>query len=112
MTRGEFEKRVVQALKRLPKYFRDRMSNVEVVIEGASPDGETLGLYEGVPLSERTHEYGMVLPDKITLYQKDIEDACREEGLELDEEIRRTVQHEIAHHFGMTDEHLDETGNY
>lgn len=112
MTRSEFEKLVIQALKSLPKYFRDKLRNVEIVIEESSPDGDTLGLYEGVPLSERTQEYGMVLPDKITLYQKDLEDECRENSLDLPEEVRLTVQHEIAHHFGMTDEHLDETGNY
>ena len=77
---------------------------------GGDPEGGLLmGLYEGVPLPERTSTYGGVLPDRITLFQDNIEAAC-ETPEEMQEEIRTTVLHEIAHHFGLDDERLDELG--
>ena len=66
-----------------------------------------LGLYEGVPLTERTSNYGLVVPDKITIFQKSIEEACPNGSeKEIKEEIRKTVIHEIAHHFGIDDQRL------
>jgi len=111
MTREEFEKIVKEVLKSLPGQFRDKLQNVDVVIN-AQKAGGYLGLYEGVPLSDRTVNYGLVLPDKITLFKKSIERECRENGLDLREEIKRTIQHEIAHHFGITDKRLRDIGRY
>lgn len=109
MTRKEFDKLVREALRSLPKRFRDKLENIDVCVEEGSDDRDTLGLYEGVPLNERTHEYGMglVMPDKITLFKRAIEDECRRTKKDPREEIRDTVRHEIAHHFGMTDEELE-----
>jgi len=76
------------------------------------PAGETLlGLYEGVPLTERTTHYGLVLPDKITIFQQPIEDMCASED-ELRAEVAHTVVHEFAHFFGISDERLHELGAY
>jgi predicted Zn-dependent protease with MMP-like domain len=66
-----------------------------------------LGLYEGVPLTGRTTGYNMVLPDKITLFQKSIEKICRNDS-EVSLQIQKTLKHEIAHHFGISDERLEE----
>jgi predicted Zn-dependent protease with MMP-like domain len=68
-----------------------------------------LGLYEGVPLKDRTSDYGLVLPDRITIFQEPLERACRDEA-ELEREVRNTVLHELAHHFGTSDEELEELG--
>ena len=96
------------------------MANVNVVVErrprarnlrdaGLGP-GETLfGLYEGVPLIDRTSDYGMVPPDTITIFQEPLEREFRETA-ELEEEVRRTVLHELAHYFGSTDEELERLG--
>ncbi len=112
MTRKEFEKLVLEALQSLPKRFRDRLENIDVVVEEGSGDEDLLGLYEGVPLGERTGAYSMALPDKITLFKRALEVECEENGTDLKEEIRCTVEHEIAHHFGMSDEALEEGGIY
>jgi predicted Zn-dependent protease with MMP-like domain len=96
------------------------MENVEIVIEDwpsqeqledneLGPADTLFGLYEGVPLTERTMEYGLVPPDKITIFQKAIESECSSEA-EVIEEVRLTVQHEIAHFFGIDDARLDELG--
>lgn len=114
-----FARLVRQALDDLPAPYCDWLDNVDVVIErrprrshlasaGLGP-GETLfGLYEGIPLTER-ESYGMALPDKITIFQEPLEQEFRSED-ELVEEVRRTVLHELAHHFGMSDDHLEELG--
>lgn len=115
----KFEKLVTDALESLPAYFKDKIENVAVVIEDKSApkkDDDTnryiiLGLYEGVPLSDRTHLYGMVLPDKITIFKRNIEQACRTEE-EIRELVTRTVLHELAHHFGISDRRLREMGAY
>ena len=73
----------------------------------ALEDELLLGLYEGIPLTER-EEYSMVLPDKITLYQKSIETICADND-EIIEQVRETVVHEVAHHFGLSDAALDHT---
>ncbi len=111
MTRREFEKIVLEVLKALPKRFKDRLDNIDIVIEKEG-DGETLGLYEGVALGERGQGYSGVLPDKITLFQKTLEAHCREEGLDLRREVHHTLCHEIAHHFGIDDCRLDELDVY
>ena len=107
------------ALDGIPAELRAYLDNVDLVVEDSPPkeqlaghviDEETylLGLYEGVPLTERS-DYGMVLPDKITLFQEAIEAVCSSEE-EIVSEVRNTVVHEVAHHFGIDDERLDELG--
>jgi len=78
---------------------------------GLKANQTLLGLYEGVPQTRRTTNYGMVLPDKITIFQKTIEAKCRNEE-EILAEIEHVVKHEIAHHFGISDERLREIGRY
>lgn len=123
MDRKEFEELVTRVLNELPGAFKDKLENVDVVIEG-QPDmeilkrsnigarGHLLGLYQGVPLKNRTHYYGMVLPDKIILYKANIEQACLKDRVNVYEEIRRVLQHEIAHHFGISDQRLKDLGTY
>ena len=123
MTREEFEVLVKKALKSLPKEFKNKLQNVDIVIEDETDaeagkkrsrgkKGQILGLYQGVPLKERTHEYGMVMPDKITLFKDNIERACKEGGLDIQEEVKHVIQHEIAHHFGISDKRLRDLGVY
>ena len=118
-SRGRFLRLVRRALAGLPPPFRERLSNVDVVVkrrpdlgdleEAGLPPGETLyGLYSGVPLTDRG-DYGLVLPDKITIFQEPLEQDFPGEA-ELVEEVRKTVLHEIAHHFGISDEKLAEMG--
>ena len=120
MDRERFSELVAEAIESLPPQFLEKMDNVEVVIEGwpsreallraGLPPGQTLfGLYEGIPLTKRTSNYGMVLPDKITIYQGPIE-ACFRTPEEIRRQVQKTVIHEIAHHFGIDDERLDELG--
>jgi predicted Zn-dependent protease with MMP-like domain len=75
------------------------------------PNQILLGLYEGIPQTRRISNYGMVLPDKITIFQKNIEAKCRNEE-EILAEIEHVVKHEIAHHFGISDDRLREIGKY
>ena len=123
MTRNEFEALVKDALKELPKEFKDKLKNVDVVIEedldmdtvktlGLGAKGRFLGLYQGVPLKDRTHYYGIVMPDKITLYKQNIELACKARDLDIREEVKHVIQHEIAHHFGISDKRLKDLGIY
>ena len=123
MTRTEFELMVRSALEELPKEFKDKLQNVDVVIEeevdmeavkrlGLGAKGRLLGLYQGIPLKDRTHYYGMVMPDKITLYKQNIERSCEASGTNIHEEIKHVIQHEIAHHFGISDKRLKDLGIY
>jgi len=117
--RDAFRRLVSEALRDLPEEFLAKMDNVEIVVErrptaeqeDAGGEGEDegllMGLYEGVPLPSRTSAYGGVLPDRITLFQENIEAVC-DTHEEIVEEIRKTVLHEIAHHFGIDDERLHE----
>jgi predicted Zn-dependent protease with MMP-like domain len=106
---GRFEEMVVTALDDLPEELGRLMSNVAVTVEdGPGPPG-LLGLYQGVPLTSRTTGYAGVLPDRITIYRQAICAICRTEQ-EVATEVRRVVIHEIAHHFGIDDERLDELG--
>lgn len=122
MDRKRFEKLVMKAIEKLPKAFKDSLENVDVVIkdeptpeEAASVDVAhrrmVLGLYQGVPLLRRSHYYGMVMPDKVSIFKKNIERVCT-----TDEDIVRvvthTVHHELAHHFGISDARLRRLGIY
>lgn len=120
MEREYFERLVAASVNALPREFHELLHNIEVVVEdrptleqldeaGMEPGDSLLGLYEGVPLTERGSYYGMVLPDKISIFQRPIEDACRSDA-EIKAEVRRVVLHEIAHYFGFDDKHLDELG--
>jgi predicted Zn-dependent protease with MMP-like domain len=122
VNRSRFERLVAEALDSLPPEFQEKMDNVDVVIEawasreemekaGLSPDETLFGLYEGVPLTERTTRYGLVLPDKITIYQGPIEAYCRS-AEEVRGRVRQVVMHELGHHFGISDERLRELGVY
>jgi len=109
----EFEAQVADALDSLPDDLRAFMSNVAIVVEDEPPVGQPLlGLYEGVPLTRRGSSYGGVLPDKITIYRKPLERLYGRSGERLEREIRRVVLHEIAHHFGISDERLRELDRY
>ncbi len=113
MTEEEFEDAVSEAIEALPPDLREFMSNVAIVVEDDPPRGSRLlGLYQGVPLTERTSAYGGVLPDKITVYRRPLERLSGGDSVRLRREIRRTVLHEIAHHFGISDERLLELDRY
>jgi len=117
-----FETLVAETIDSLPTTFLDALDNVEIVIE-EWPDRETLraagvrsryellGFYHGVPLTERTTNYGLVSPDKISIYRRPIEAICANEA-ELRATVRRVVLHEIAHYFGIDDDRLHEIGAY
>lgn len=116
MTREEFEKLVTEAISELPDSIREKMDNVAVVLEdfptpdqlktGRVPRGGTLlGLYEGVPRTKRGPGYTMVLPDKITIFQKVIETMAAD-GAQIKAQVKNTVWHEIAHHFGFSEAQL------
>lgn len=117
-----FEQLVAEALDNLPEDIVRHLDNVEVVIEpwpspgllrsmGLGPGQLLFGLYQGVPRTWRTTHYGLVLPDKITIFQGPIQMTCRTEA-EIRERVRRVVIHEIAHHFGISDDRLREMGAY
>jgi predicted Zn-dependent protease with MMP-like domain len=121
LARREFEELVVLALKRLPKFFKKKMKNVDVVVEdrasrelllemGLQSPSELLGLYQGVPLDRRGFYYGNVLPDKITLFQIPIEMMCKTRE-EIQERVKEVVIHEVGHYFGLDDERLRELEN-
>lgn len=119
MQRAEFERLVEEALEKLPDEFKDKLGNVDVVIEdypskdlsGVGRDGLLLGLYQGIPLSKRTHYYAGALPDKISIFKRNVERICSSRK-DIAKAIKRVIQHEIAHHFGISDERLRELGLY
>ncbi|OIO00239.1 MAG: hypothetical protein COX65_04375 [Elusimicrobia bacterium CG_4_10_14_0_2_um_filter_56_8] len=118
MTLGEFEKETAAAIRSLPVFFKERLSNLVVIVRLRPEAAQVkkfgrglLGLYEGVPLSDRGQAYSGVMPDKITLFKSNIESACGRGG-NLKDEIRRVLIHEIAHHFGIDDEELIKKGLY
>ena len=107
---------VAAAVAGLPEQFRDLLENVDVVVEDfpsraqnrkAAGRGTLLGLYEGVPLTGRGSGYSMVVPDKITIFQSAIESSFASET-EIEREVRKVVLHEIAHHFGLDDNRLEQ----
>jgi predicted Zn-dependent protease with MMP-like domain len=120
MDSNDFEKLVAKAIDSLPDEFQERMENIDIVVADAPTSAQLrhsglkknetlLGLYEGVPLTQRTGGYSYVAPDKITIFQKPIESVCRSNA-QIVTEVQRVVKHEIAHHFGIDDDRLDELG--
>jgi predicted Zn-dependent protease with MMP-like domain len=106
-----FDEHVERALESLPPELRRAMSNVEITIEDENREEPDLfGLYLGTPLTERGEGYAGALPDKIAIYRIPLEEDFGDDPALLEEEIRITVLHEIAHHFGIADERLDELG--
>ena len=118
MTRERFTQLVEEALAEIPRRFRREMKNVAVVVEDEpsqelldememEPDDTLFGLYQGTPLPERGWSFGNALPDRISIYQTPIEEACAD-----DEEVRdciaETVIHEFGHYFGMSEEEIEE----
>ena len=117
-----FEVLVAEALDGLPPDIQAKLENVEVVVErrpspaqlqrlGLGPRRSLFGLYEGIPHTRRTSGYNMVLPDKITIFRQPIEAHCQSDE-QVKQVVRRTVLHELAHHFGISDERLRELGAY
>jgi predicted Zn-dependent protease with MMP-like domain len=105
-----FEDHVERALDSLPAELRTAMSNVEIVVEDENPDDpDVFGLYLGIPLTERG-DYTGVLPDKIAIYRIPLEDEFGDDPAVLEDEIRITVLHEVAHHFGIDEDRLTELG--
>jgi len=122
MDRQDFERAVADAIGELPISIRRQIANVAIVVEelpdeatmemaGVDNPYELLGFYNGIPLTARTHDYGLVLPDKITLFRQSIQRTCRGDE-EIRAAIRRTLRHELAHYFGIDDERLEEIGAY
>lgn len=123
ISREHFEDLVEEALESIPDTLWARIDNLAVVIEewpttlqrasvGMKEHGLLLGLYEGIPLTARSHAYGMVTPDKITIFRGSILRVCPPTDDAIRAQVRRTVLHEIAHHFGISDERLHELGAY
>jgi predicted Zn-dependent protease with MMP-like domain len=118
MTRERFTELVEEALREIPRRFRREMKNVAVVVEDEppphvleemeiGPDDTLFGLYQGTPLPERRWGYGNALPDRISIYQFPIEDACEDEE-EIRDCVAETVIHEFGHYFGMSEEQIEE----
>lgn len=120
--RETFERIVAEAVAGIPERFRARLQNVAILVEPEPsgdlldecdvPDGETMyGYYEGTPLIERDLDGEPILPDRIIIFQRPIEDDC-ETLDQLRKEISATIRHELAHHFGTEDDRLEELGKY
>jgi len=120
MDSRKFEWLVAQAIESLPEEFQERLENIDVVVADrptreqlrvlGGRRGETLlGLYEGVPLTRRSHSYGFVIPDKVTIFQRPIEAMCKNDA-QIIAQVQRVVRHEIAHHFGISDDRLRQLG--
>jgi predicted Zn-dependent protease with MMP-like domain len=118
MRRERFERLVEDALREIPKRFRDAMANVAVVVEdepspgvlddlGIEPPDTLFGLYQGTPLPERNWSHPDPHPDRISIYQWPIEEACADEG-EIRDTIIETVIHEFGHYFGLSEEEIEE----
>jgi predicted Zn-dependent protease with MMP-like domain len=108
-----FERYVQDAIDTLPPDLGRLMDNVAIVIDDEPPVGQPLlGLYHGVPLTRRTTSYGGVLPDKISIYRGPLERHYGLDPAELRAQVRRTVLHEIAHHFGISDQRLVDIDRY
>jgi predicted Zn-dependent protease with MMP-like domain len=111
VTHERFEELVGEALDGIPEELGRLMENVAVFVEDRHPTRPYLGLYEGVPLTGRNAGYGVgnVMPDRITIYRRPILRRCRSED-DVVRQVRITVVHEVAHHFGISDERLTELG--
>ena len=117
----KFERIVTDAVSGMPGEFKELLDNVDICIQdwpsreklksvGLHDKYDLLGLYEGTPITHRDHGYNLVLPDKISIFQKPLEAQCSS-AKELKNEIVRTVKHEIAHYFGLDDERLEQIEN-
>jgi predicted Zn-dependent protease with MMP-like domain len=118
MTRARFEQFVAEAVRTIPRRFRQQLQNLAIIVED-EPDDDLLdemeieppdtlfGLYQGTPLTERRWDHGNALPDRIVLYQGPIEDACESDD-EIVATIGETLIHEVGHYFGMTEEELEQ----
>ena len=112
-SRKRFEEYAESALDSLPSDLRARMSNVEIVVEDEPPPRQRLlGLYQGVPLTRRGSHYEGVLPDKITIFRGPLVRLYAHDPERLRREVSRVVLHEVAHHFGISDERLIEIDRY
>lgn len=109
ISQERFEELVSEALDSLPPEFGRRIENVAVVVEDGAADGSLLGLYEGIPLTHRTLGYSGVAPDRITIFRLPILAHCSTEA-EVEEQVHRTVLHEVGHYFGIGDRRLRELG--
>ena len=110
MSRHRFEGLVADALDTIPPELTAAMDNVVVLVGSRDEEQpDLLGIYEGIALTERTSDYGGVLPDRITLFQDAIVEMCEDEE-EIVREVAVTVVHEVAHHFGIDEERLHELG--
>jgi predicted Zn-dependent protease with MMP-like domain len=118
MTRERFTKLVEEALRDIPRRFRDAMRNVAIVVEDEpppelldelemEPDDSLFGLYQGTPLTERSSTYGNTLPDRISIYQRPIEEACEDEE-DIRQCVAETVIHEFGHYFGLSEEEIED----
>ena len=116
LRKRQFERMVRKAIDSLPPGIHSMMENVEIVVEDEPTpeqrDGEDdgpFGLYEGIPLTERTSSYGLILPDKITIFRGPLERATATPSA-LYAEVQATVIHEVAHHFGMDEWQIADLG--
>ena len=118
LTRQDFTRLVEEALTEIPKRFRDEMKNVAVVVEDeppahlleeleVEPGGSLFGLYQGTPLPERSWAHGNTLPDRISIYQRPIEEEC-EDHEDMIVCIAETVIHEFGHYFGLSEDEIEE----
>lgn len=116
MTRERFTGLVEGALREIPRVFRDAVKNVAVVVEDEPPphlldemdvEDTLFGLYQGTPLTERDSTYGNTLPDRISIYQVPIEDACEDED-DIRQCVAETLIHEFGHYFGLSEEEIEE----
>jgi len=102
--KNELENIVYQKLKKLPEMFKEKLDNIEFIIED-SDSPHLLGLYHGVPFEKRKSGYHLMLPDKIIIYRRTFERICRNRK-ELEEKVEQVLFHEIGHYFGFTEEQL------
>lgn len=109
VSRQRFEELVAEALDTIPPELTAEMKNVVVEVVDDPPEPNLLGLYTGIPLTERGDWYSAVLPDRIEIYRNPICEICDTEDHVIDE-VQITVVHEIAHHFGIDDDRLHELG--
>ena len=109
----DFEQSIADAVDALPAKLRESISNVEIVVEDEPPPGQPLlGLYQGHPLTRRGTGYTGALPDKITIYRGPLERLYGSDPDELRAQIHHVVRHELAHHFGISDQRLWDMGRY
>ena len=111
MSRERFEELVTAAMDAVPSELTDLVDNCVVMVEDDPPadDPDLLGVYDGTPLTERDGGYTMALPDRITIFRRPTLEMCESEG-EVVDEVRITVVHEIAHHFGIGEARLHALG--